>query len=110
MILLNKGGVYMVMEGYTRVPVTMTYDMVDWMEQLSLQAKRTGGIKIANTAIVRACLGAIMEIGVDATAIKSEEDLKERILQRMGRRDKEAISEMEPKANESINKKWWKRF
>ena len=66
---------------YIRVPITLSEELVDWLENLSLKARVTGGRKLPNTAIVRACLKAIMELDVNVDCVKDEEDLKVRILQ-----------------------------
>lgn len=66
---------------YIRVPITLSEELVGWLENLSLKAKVTGGHKLPNTAIVRACLKAIMELDVNVDGVKDEEELKARILQ-----------------------------
>lgn len=71
----------MASKAYIRVPVTMTEKMINFMEGMSLKSKVTGGHKLPNTAIVRACLRAIMELNIDVTAVKTEEELKNRIME-----------------------------
>ena len=71
----------MASKAYIRVPVTMTEKMISFMEGMSLKSKVTGGHKLPNTAIVRACLRAIMELNIDVTAVKTEEELKNRIME-----------------------------
>ncbi|HDP70626.1 MAG TPA: hypothetical protein ENN38_07480 [Actinobacteria bacterium] len=68
-------------ENYIRIPITMPDDMVSYLEENSLKSKITGGHKLANTEIVRACVNAIRELGLDYTAVKDEDDLKDRILE-----------------------------
>jgi hypothetical protein len=70
-----------VTKAYIRVPITMTEKMINFMEGMSLKSKVTGGYKLPNTAIVRACLKAIMELDIDVTGIKTEEELKDRIME-----------------------------
>ncbi len=43
-------------ENYLRVPITMPEDMFLYLEETSLKSKVSGGRKLANTTIVRACL------------------------------------------------------
>lgn len=66
-------------ENYLRVPITMPEDMFLYLEEMSLRSKVTGGRKLANTSIVRACVGAVMDLDLDVTAVKDEEELKGRI-------------------------------
>lgn len=66
-------------ENYLRVPITMPEDMFLYLEELSLRSKVTGGRKLANTSIVRACVSAVMNLDVDVTGVKDEDELQERI-------------------------------
>lgn len=68
-------------KAYIRVPVTMTEKMVNFMETISLKSKVTGGHKLPNTAIVRACLRVLMDLNVDVSGVKDEEELKGRIME-----------------------------
>lgn len=67
-------------EDYLRVPITMPEDMFTFLESVSMRSKMTGGRKLANTAIVRACVKAMMDLNVDIDGVKDEEELKERII------------------------------
>lgn len=64
-----------------RVPITMTEKMINYMESLSMKSKVTGGHKLPNTAIVRACVKAAMDLDIDPTGLKNEEELKARIME-----------------------------
>ncbi len=68
-------------ENYIRVPITMPDDMVSYLEENSLKSKVTGGHKLANTEIVRAAINAIRKLDIDYTAVKDEDDLRNRILE-----------------------------
>ena len=68
-------------ENYLRVPITMPEDMFLYLEETSLKSKVSGGRKLANTTIVRACVSAVMDLDLDVTAVKDEDQLKERIKQ-----------------------------
>lgn len=58
-----------------RVPVTMPVDMLTFLEDSSLRAKVTGGRKLANTVIIRAAVRHLMELGVDFSGCRDEEDV-----------------------------------
>jgi hypothetical protein len=75
-------------EDYLRVPITMPEEMFTFLENVSLTSKVTGGRKLANTTIVRACVMAMMELDVDVNGVKDEEELKERILQAQSKHGK----------------------
>lgn len=67
-------------ENYLRVPITMPEDMFAFLESVSIKSKVSGGRKLANTAIVRACVMAMMDLDVDVQGVKDEDELKERII------------------------------
>ena len=60
---------------YLRIPITMPADMVAYLEDLSLKAKVTGGRKLANTEITRAAIRLFVDLEVDSSGCKGEEDL-----------------------------------
>ncbi|HAW60359.1 MAG TPA: hypothetical protein DCW86_02665 [Actinobacteria bacterium] len=66
---------------YLRVPITMPGEMFGYLEDLSLKAKVSGGRKLANTAIVRACINALMKLDLDVTGVRDEAELMERIME-----------------------------
>jgi hypothetical protein len=67
-------------ENYLRVPITMPAEMFSYLESVSIKSKMTGGHKLANTEIVRACVMAMMDLDVNIEGVKDEEDLKNRII------------------------------
>jgi hypothetical protein len=67
-------------ENYLRVPITMPEDMFAYLESVSIKSKVSGGRKLANTTIVRACVMAMMDLDVDVHGVKDEDELKERII------------------------------
>ncbi len=87
----------MVTKPYIRVPITMTDKMISFMENMSMKSKVTGGRKLPNTAIVRAAVSVLMELDVDARNIKTEDELKTRIVQ--------AMAKYKPKAAKKRRKK-----
>ena len=66
-------------QDYFRVPITMPSDMVAYLENLGIECKRSGGHKIANTMIVRCCIKLLMDMDLDISKVKSEEELEQRI-------------------------------
>lgn len=68
-------------ENYLRVPITMPRELFSYLEQVSLDAKESGGHKLPNTAIVRALIKVMMDLEVDVSGVKDEDQLKERIMQ-----------------------------
>ncbi len=68
-------------KNYLRVPITMPEEMFSYLENLSLKSKVSGGRKFANTAIVRAAIKTLMQLDIDVTGVKDEDELKERIME-----------------------------
>lgn len=75
-------------ENYLRVPITMPEEMFAFLESVSIKSKVSGGRKLANTAIVRACVMAMMDSDVDVSGVKDEDELKERIIKAQARKKK----------------------
>ncbi len=67
-------------ENYLRVPITMPEEMFTYLESVSIKSKVSGGRKLANTAIVRACVMAMMDLDVNVDGVKDEIELKDRII------------------------------
>lgn len=66
-------------QDYFRVPITMPSNMVSFLENLGIECKKSGGHKIANTMIVRSAIKFLMDLDLDISGIKSEEELENRI-------------------------------
>jgi hypothetical protein len=66
-------------QDYFRVPITMPSGMVSYLENLGIECKKSGGHKIANTMIVRSAIRLLMDMDLDISGIKSEEELEKRI-------------------------------
>jgi len=66
-------------QDYFRVPITMPSSMVSFLENLGIECKKSGGHKIANTMIVRSAIKLLMDMDLDISGVKSEEELEERI-------------------------------
>jgi len=63
-----------------RIPISITGDMEAWFQGLSSEMKATGGYKLPKSYILRSLIDAIMELKVDVTGVKTETELKKRIL------------------------------
>ena len=66
-------------QDYFRVPITMPSDMVSFLENLGIECKKSGGHKIANTMIVRSAVKLLMDMDLDISEVRSEEELENRI-------------------------------
>ncbi len=66
-------------QDYFRVPITMPSGMVSFLEDMGIQCKKSGGHKIANTMIVRSALRLLMELDIDISGVRSEEELENRM-------------------------------
>ena len=66
-------------QDYFRVPITMPSRMVSFLENMGIECKKSGGHKIANTVIVRSAIRLLMDLDLDISGVKSEEELEARI-------------------------------
>jgi len=66
-------------QDYFRVPITMPSGMVSYLENLGIECKKSGGHKIANTMIVRCAIRLLMDMDMDISKVRSEEQLEDRI-------------------------------
>ena len=66
-------------QDYFRIPITMPSGMVSYLENLGIECRKSGGHKIANTMIVRSAIKLLMDLDLDISGIKSEEELEDRI-------------------------------
>ncbi len=66
-------------QDYFRVPITMPSSMVAFLENMGIECKRSGGHKVANTEIVRSAIRLLMDLDIDLSGIKSEEELEARL-------------------------------
>lgn len=67
-------------KGMFRVPISITQEMDEWLQNLSRIMKSTGGYKLPKSYILRALLNAAMHLTIDVKAVKTEEELAERII------------------------------
>lgn len=68
-----------------RIPISITKDMESWLQSLSNTMKATGGYKLPKSYVLRSLLNAAMELGIDVSGVKTEEELEERILEAIKR-------------------------
>jgi hypothetical protein len=55
--------------------------MEKWFQKLSTTMKSTGGYKMPRSYIIRAFLDAVMTLNIDVSGVKTQEELKKRILE-----------------------------
>ena len=67
-------------KGLFRVPISITKDMEAWLQALSSKMKSSGGYKLPKSYIIRALLDAAMQLDIEVTERKTEEELVKRIL------------------------------
>ena len=71
-----------------RVPVVMPLDLADYLADLGSEAKMGGGFKLAKTTIIKALVRAMRvvdeEVGIDLAGVKTEAELKARLLKAYG--------------------------
>lgn len=63
-----------------RLPISITKSQEIWLQNLSNEMKFTGGYKLPKSYIIRALLDAIMTFDIDVNGVKTERELKNRIL------------------------------
>lgn len=66
-------------KGLFRVPISISREMEDWLNDLSKQMKSSGGYKLPKSYIVRALLDAAMKLKIDVSGVKTEAELVKRI-------------------------------
>ncbi|MBM3709008.1 MAG: hypothetical protein FJW61_01100 [Actinobacteria bacterium] len=57
----------------------MPSEMVSFLENLGIECKKSGGHKIANTEIVRSLIRLLMDMDIDLSRVKTEEELEDRV-------------------------------
>ncbi|MEW6088496.1 MAG: hypothetical protein AB1498_09370 [bacterium] len=62
-----------------RIPVTITPEIDDWLENLRSTMRRSGGYRLPKSYILRAILDAMMDLKIDVMGIKEEKDLRVRV-------------------------------
>ena len=67
-------------KGLFRVPISISKDTESWLQRLGAKMKSSGGYKLPKSYIVRALLNAAMKLNIDVSKVKTEEELRERIL------------------------------
>lgn len=71
---------------YIRVNLTLPDELDRVLQKLGNDARATGGYKIPKTMIMRALVRMLMELDVDPSGIRTEEELLERILKAVKKR------------------------
>ena len=67
-----------------KVHVPMDKELVHWLENTGIDAKESGGFKLAKSVIIRACVRAVMKLPpIDLTGVKDEDELTKRVIKVM---------------------------
>lgn len=67
-----------------KVHVPMDKGLVQWLESVGIEAKESGGFKLAKSVIIRACVRAVMNLPpIDLSGVKDENELAKRIVKAM---------------------------
>jgi len=69
-----------------RIATFLTEEQLKFLEALSIKAKFSGGCKLPKTKIISAFIDAVQAAGIDVEGVKSQKELKERILKAIGER------------------------
>jgi hypothetical protein len=62
-----------------RLPVSLSEEEIRFIEEIGLQAKRTGEFRLSKAAVIRALIETAMKLDIDVTSVKSESELQERM-------------------------------
>jgi len=65
---------------YIRVNLTLPDDLDRVLQKVGNDARASGGYKIPKTLIMRALVRLLMELNVDPSGVKTEEEFLDRIL------------------------------
>lgn len=76
---MNNTGEKMGKQGWTTVGLNR--EQVCFLNEISKRAKFSGGRKLSRTAILRAIIKAARNLGINATGVKTEKELKGRVLE-----------------------------
>jgi len=67
-----------------KVHVPMDKELIQWLENVGIEAKESGGFKLAKSVIIRACVRSVMKLPtLDLTGVKDEHVLTKRITKLM---------------------------
>lgn len=64
-----------------RIPIFLDKELHDWLYNLSIAMKISGGYKLPKSYIIRSLVNAVMRLNVNLKNIKTEADLEKRVLQ-----------------------------
>lgn len=70
-----------VRKGLFHISFSITQEMETWFQSLSNEMKATGGYKLPKSFILRSLLNALMELKIDVSGVKTEEELEKRFLE-----------------------------
>ena len=64
-----------------RVPLSLDKKTDDWLHNLGISMKLSGGYKLPKSYIIRSLINAFVRLKVDCKNIRTQTDLEKRILQ-----------------------------
>jgi len=67
------------------VCIGLSKKQICFLDELSKDCKFSGGVKLRRTSILRALLTAVKRLDINVGRVRSEEELKERIVASFGR-------------------------
>ena len=70
-------------QGYWRLQLTLPKRMDLFLIRLGERAKESGGFKMRKTQIIRSLIALLQELDVDVSGVRTEAELKGRILEAM---------------------------
>lgn len=68
-----------------RVYINISEEAINWCHSLAIEMKKAGGYKLPRSYIIRALLDIFMELDIRLEHIKSEKELKRRVLEAVKR-------------------------
>ena len=72
-------------EEWTKVTVVLFNRQIDFLDRLASNIRAQNGASISRAQLIRALIDALAEGDIDLTAARSEKELKEALMSRIGR-------------------------
>jgi len=63
-----------------RICAILTQKEIEYLDKVRREARFSGGFKLSRAEIIRALIKAMMKIKIDVKGVKTEKQLKEKIL------------------------------
>lgn len=69
----------------SRIYINISEEAINWFHNLSVEMKKAGGYRLPRSYIVRALIDVFMKLHIKLRGIKTEKELKRRILEAVKR-------------------------